>query len=197
MLRENKLYINQKKSEFFLKEIHYLGHIISHLGIHMDLEKLEVIKGWPIPTNLHELQSFIGMSTYYRRFIEKFLYIAGPLHDLTKKNIKFLWFKKEIYAFEKLKGKLIFEHIVVHSDLPKPFEVQCDTCGHSLGAVLLQEGHAIAYESRILNDCKKNLGIYEKELLAILHALNTWKHYLLGTPFILCMDHKSLNYFLM
>ena len=70
VLRDNKLYINQKKSEFFLKEIQYLGHIISQAGIRMDPEKLEVIKGWPIPTNLHELRSFIGMCAYYRCFIE-------------------------------------------------------------------------------------------------------------------------------
>ena len=70
------------------------------------------------------------------------------------------------------------------SDLEKPFKVQCDACGHSLGLVLLQEGHATAYKSRRLNKNEKNLGIYEKELLAIMHALAMWKHYLLGTPFI-------------
>ena len=113
------------------------------------------------------------MCAYYRRFIEKFLYIAGPLHNLTKKNVKFVWSKRENNAFEKLKCKLISEPILVLPDLSKPFEVQCDACGHSLGAVLLQEGHAIAYESRRLNEHKKNLVIYEKELLAILHALAT------------------------
>ena len=98
-------------------------------------------------------------------------------------------------TFEKLKGKLISKPTLVLLDLTKPFEVQCNACGHSLGAVLLQEGHAIAYKSRRLNDHEKNLGIYKKELLAILHALDTWKHYLLGTPFILCTDHQSLKYF--
>ena len=81
-------------------------------------------------------------------------------------------------------------------DLRKPFKVQCDACGHSLGAVLLQEGHAIAYKIWRLNEHEKNLGIYEKELLAIMHALDTWKHYLLGTPFVLCTNHQSLKYFL-
>ena len=77
-MRENKLYINQKKSEFFLEEIRYLGHIISKDGIRMDPEKLEVINGWPEPRNLHELRSFIGMCVYYRRFIENISLIAGP-----------------------------------------------------------------------------------------------------------------------
>ena len=83
----------------------------------MDPKKLEVIKGWPIPKNLHELWSFIGMRAYYRRFIEKFSYIAGPLHDLTKKNIKFVWSKKENDAFEKFKGNLISELFLVLLDL--------------------------------------------------------------------------------
>ena len=115
---------------------------------------------------------------------------------LTKKNVKFVWSKKENNAFEKLKGKLIFKPVLILSDLVKSFKVQCNVCMHSLGTVLLQEGHAIAYKSRSLNDHEKNLGIYEKELLVILHALDTWKHYLLGTPFILRTDHQSLKYFL-
>ena len=81
-LRANKLYVNGKKSEFFLNEIRYLGHIISKEGIKMDPEKLKVIDEWPQPKNLHEVRSFLGMCSYYRRFIEKFSIIAGPLHDL-------------------------------------------------------------------------------------------------------------------
>ena len=105
-LRDNKLYINQKKSEFFMQEIQYLGHIISKDGIRMDPEKLEVINGWPEPRNLHELRSFIGICAYYRCFIEKFSFIAGPLHDLTKKKVKYEWTAKEQKAFEMLKQRL-------------------------------------------------------------------------------------------
>ncbi|MCO5592508.1 hypothetical protein L7F22_046511 [Adiantum nelumboides] len=99
-LRDNKLFINQKKSEFFLQEIQYLGHIISKSGIRMDPSKLEVIKEWPNPRNLPELRSFIGMCAYYRRFIEKFSLIAGPLHDLTKKNVKYVWTERKQEAFD-------------------------------------------------------------------------------------------------
>ncbi|MCO5606112.1 hypothetical protein L7F22_060299 [Adiantum nelumboides] len=192
-LRDNKLYVNQKKSEFFLQEIQYLGHIISKNGIRMDPAKLEVIKDWPNPRNLHEVRSFIGMCTYYRRFIEKFSLIADPLHDLTKKNVKYVWTEKRQQAFDTLKQKLITQPVLTLPDLSKPFEVQCDACGDCLGAVLLQEGHAIAYESRRLSSDEQILGIYEKELLAVLHALDSWKHYLLGTPFILQTDHQSLK----
>ena len=86
-LRQNKLYVKTKKSEFFLEEIQYLGHIISKEGIRMDLDKLKVIEDWPVPKNLHKVQSFIGMCSYYRRFIAKFFVIAGPLHDLTNKKV--------------------------------------------------------------------------------------------------------------
>ncbi|MCO5571372.1 hypothetical protein L7F22_025110 [Adiantum nelumboides] len=162
----------------------------------MDPEKLKVIEEWPQPKNLHELRSFIGMCAYYRRFIEKFSVIAGPLHDLTKKKVKFQWTDKEEKAFKTLKSKLVSESLLKLPDLSKPFEVHCDACGDSLGAVLLQNGHPIAYESRRFNDQERVLGIYEKELLAAIHALESWKHYLLGTPFVLQTDHQSLRYFM-
>ena len=196
VLRSQKLYINLKKSEFFLEEIQYLGHIISKMGIRMDAKKLEVIKALPIPKNIHERRSFIGMCAYYRCFIAQFSSIAGPLHNLTKKNVRFVWSHKQEEAFKMLKEELILQPILVFPYLEKPFKVQCDACGHSLGAVLIQEGHAIAYESRRLNEHEKNLGIYEKELSTIMHALDIWKHYLLGTLFIFCTDHQSLKYFL-
>ena len=114
------------------------------------------------------------MCAYYRRFIEKFSLIASPLHDLTKKNIKYVWSSKENKAFETLKQKLTSQPVLILPDLSKPFEVQCDACGDCLGAVLLQEGHAIAYdERRRLHNEEKTLGIYEKELLAVLHALES------------------------
>ena len=195
-LRDNKLYVNGKKSEFFLQEIQYLGHIISKDGIRMDPEKLRIIEEWPQPKNLHELCSFIGMCSYYRRFIQKFSIIAGPLHDLTKKKVKFQWTARENNAFLMLKEKLMSKPVLVLPDLTKPFEVECDACGDCLGAVLQQEGHAIAYESRCLNEQERVLGIYEKELLAVIHALDSWKHYLLGTPFIIRTDHQSIKYFM-
>ena len=128
--------------------------------------------------------------------LAKFSQVAGPLHDLTKKSVKYLWTAKEKKAFDMLKEKLTTQPVLKLPDLSKPFEVQCDACGDCLGVVLLQEGHAIAYESRRLNANERVFGIYEKELLAVLHALETWKHYLLGTPFILRTDHQSLKYFM-
>ena len=114
----------------------------------MDPKKLKIIQEWSQPTNLHELQSFIGMCSYYRRFIANFSVIAGPLHDLTKKKVKFQWTARENTAFNVLKEKLMTQPLLILPDIKKTFEVHCDACGKSLGAVLSQEGHPIAYESR-------------------------------------------------
>ena len=122
------------------EEIQNVGHIISRDGIKIDPSKLEVIKGWPNPRNLHELRSFIGMCAYYRRFIAKFSQVAGPLHDLTKKSVKYIWSAKEQKAFDMLKEKLTSQPVLKLPDLSKPFEVQCVACEHCLGAVYSKKG---------------------------------------------------------
>ena len=116
----------------------------------MDPNKLKIIQEWPQPLNLHKLRSFIGMCSYYRKFIEKFSIIARPLHDLTKKRVKFQWTAKENEAFNEIKKRLMIGPLLVLPNLKKTFEVHCDALGNSLGAVLSQEGHLIAYESRCL-----------------------------------------------
>ncbi|MCO5570242.1 hypothetical protein L7F22_023961 [Adiantum nelumboides] len=89
MLRKEKLVVNRKKSEFFIEEIHFLGHIVSKDGVRMDLAKIKAIQNWPEPVNLHEVRSFLGLCSYYRRFIPFFAEIAAPLHDLTRKGVVF------------------------------------------------------------------------------------------------------------
>ena len=122
--------------------------------------------------------------------------IVGSLHDLTKKKVPYVWTPKEQSAFNELKAKLMTQPLLVLPDLKKPFEVHCDACGDSIGAVLSQEGHPIAYESRRLHEQEKNLGVYEKELISVIHVLESWKHYLLGTAFVIYIDHQSIQYFL-
>ncbi|MCO5601836.1 hypothetical protein L7F22_055961 [Adiantum nelumboides] len=90
-LRKNELHINAKKSEFFLNKIHYLAHIVSHNQVRMDPAKIQVIKDWPPLTTVHDVRSFLGLCSYYRRFIRGFAHVAAPLHDLTKKRIPFYW----------------------------------------------------------------------------------------------------------
>ena len=116
---------------------------------------------------MHELRSFKGVCAYYRCFAKKLSYIARPLHDLKNKNSIFVWSKKESDLIETLKDKLISQSILILSNLSKPFEVHCDAFGNSLRAMLLQKGHAITYENRRLIEHEKNVGMYEKKLLAI------------------------------
>ena len=194
-LRQNKFIVNGKKSEFFMTEVHYLGHIVSKEGVQMDPDKIKAIMEWPELKNVHDIRSFLGLCSYYRRFVKWFVVVAGPLHDLTKKTVQFKWTRIEKEAFESLKFYISREPVLTVPDLSKPFEVQCDASGECVGAVLNQEGHAIAYESKRLQGAEKTVSTYEKELMAVIHALKMWKYYLMGSEFIIRTDHQSLRYF--
>ncbi|MCO5557617.1 hypothetical protein L7F22_011183 [Adiantum nelumboides] len=187
MLRKERLVVNGKKSEFFMEEIHFLGHIVSKDGVRMVPTKIKAIQDWPEPVNLHEVRSFLGLCSYYRRFIRFFAEIAAPLQDLTRKGVVFRFSERKQQAFKLLKKKLTTEPVLILPDLRKSFQVQCDACGSSIGAVLMQDGHVIAYESRVFRGPEKHMQIYEEELLALIHALESWKHYLLGVYFY-CAD---------
>ena len=126
---------------------------------------MKVIDEWPVPKNLHEVRSFIGMCSYYRRFIANFSIIAGPLHDLTKKKVKFQWTLKEHTAFLTLKQRLMSQPLLKLPNLKKPFEVHCNASVDSVGAVLSQEGQQIAYERFHLHLEERTLGIYKELLL--------------------------------
>ncbi|MCO5556315.1 hypothetical protein L7F22_009862 [Adiantum nelumboides] len=112
------------------------------------------------------------------------------------KGVPFSWGVTEVTAFQKLKDKITTGPVLILPDLQKSFEVYCDACGRSLGAVLMQEGRVIAYESRLFSKPEMTAQIYEKELLAVIHALTQWRHYLLGADFTVFTDHQSLRYFL-
>lgn len=130
----------------------------------MDPAKVEAIKNWPQPKNLHEVRSFLGLCSYYHRFIRRFAKLVSPMHALQKKGTVFVWTEKENMAFEVLKEKLTTDPVLILPDLRKAFQVQVDACGNNgIGAVLMQEGRVIAHESRILQPAEKHLQIYEKE----------------------------------
>ncbi|MCO5579272.1 hypothetical protein L7F22_033126 [Adiantum nelumboides] len=190
-LRSHRLLINAKKSEFFLEEIHFLGHVVSKDGVRMDPAKIEAIKTWLNLKTMHDVRSFLGLCSYYRRFIQNFAEIASPLHALQKKGITFRCTQKEIFAFNLLKEKMTSGPMIVLSDLKKSFVVQCDACGSSIGAVLMQDGKVVAYESKTLQGPKKTMQVDEKELSAVIHVLLSWKHYLLGADFVVQTDHQT------
>ncbi|MCO5580994.1 hypothetical protein L7F22_034870 [Adiantum nelumboides] len=149
MLRKKRLVVNEKKSEFFMEEIHFLGHIVFKDGVRMDPAKIKAIQDWPEPVNLPKVRSFLELCSYYRRFICFFAEIAAPLHDVTRKGVVFRFGERQQQAFKLLKEKLTTEPVLILPDLRKSFQVQCDACGSNIGAVLMQDGHVIAYESRV------------------------------------------------
>jgi len=195
-LKVNSLLINRKKSEFFLEEIAYLGHIITRNGIMMDQKKIQSVIDWPTPRDVHDVKSFLGMCAYYRKFISHYSEIASPMHELTKKSVSFHWAEKQIESFIKLKQAIVSRPVLIIPDFTKPLTVIADASELGLGAVLAQGGHPIAYESRKFNKTEKEYVVYDKELLAVVHALRVWKHYLMATDFLVYTNHQSLRHFL-
>ncbi|MCO5576653.1 hypothetical protein L7F22_030468 [Adiantum nelumboides] len=125
--------------------------------------RMHLLKSWPDLKTVHDVRSFLGLCSYYRRFIRNFAEIASPLHALQKKGVTFRWTQKEISAFNLLKEKMTSDPVIVLPDLRKSFVVQCDACGSSIGAVLMQEGRVVAYESRILQGPEETMQIVHME----------------------------------
>ena len=143
------LFAKLSKCEFGLTEILYLGHIIGQYGVKVDMEKIKAIIEWPRPKNITELRGFIGICTYYRKFVNRFSQITSPLTDLTKKYAFHSHEGDEKY-FQKMKEVIINCLIMALPDFSKPFVLECDASGECIGAVLKQGQHLIAFESRNL-----------------------------------------------
>ncbi|GJT93885.1 putative reverse transcriptase domain-containing protein [Tanacetum coccineum] len=138
LLRKEKLYAKFLKCEFWLQEVHFLGHVVNHDGIHVDQSKIEVVKSWKAPTTPSEVRSFMGLAGYYRRFIENFSKIAKPLTSLTQKNQKYEWGEKQEEAFQTLKDNLCNAPILSLPDGVEDFVVYCDASNQGLRCVLMQ-----------------------------------------------------------
>ena len=146
------------------------------------------------PKNVTEVRSFLGLVGYYRKFIKDFAKISAPLTCLTNKNLVFMWDVDCDNAFQRLKRALTTTPVLVLPDGSKPFVVYTDACGIGLGTVLMQEGRVIAYGGRQLRVHEKNYPTHDLKLAAIVFALKSLRHYLLGERFELFTDHKSLKY---
>ncbi|GJZ58234.1 putative reverse transcriptase domain-containing protein [Tanacetum coccineum] len=194
LLRKEKLYAKFSKCEFWLQEVHFLGHVVNHDGIHVDPSKIEAVKSWKAPTTPSEVRSFLGLAGYYRRFIENFSKIAKPLTSLTQKNQKYEWGEKQEEAFQTLKDNLCNAPILSLPDGVEDFVVYCDASNQGLGCVLMQRDKVIAYASRQLKSHEKNYTTHDLELGAVVFALKIWRHYLYGTKSVIYTDHKSLQH---
>jgi hypothetical protein len=172
----------------------FLGHIISNGGISVDPAKVKEIVAWSIPSTVTDVRSFLGLVGYYRRFIEGFSKIAKPMTSLLEKGREFKLDEKCQDSFDQLKKRLMSPLVLVMPDLQKGFDIYCDAYGQGLGCVLMQERHVIAYASRQLRKHELNYPTHDLELAAVVHALNIWRHYIMGTKCQVYTDHKSLKY---
>jgi hypothetical protein len=193
-LTEHQLYAKFSKCMFWLEEIQFLGHILSAKGIAVDSIKVKDILEWKPPTTIHQVQSFLGLAGYYRRFILDFSKIVKPITGLLKNDTKFDWSSKCNEAFEQLKVLLTTALVLAQPDVEKPFDVYCDASGSGLRCVLMQEGRVKAYASRQLHQHEEHYPTHDLELATIVHALKIWRHYLLGNTCHLYTDHESLKY---
>ncbi|XP_031376081.1 uncharacterized protein LOC116191022, partial [Punica granatum] len=172
----------------------FLGFVVSAQGIQVDEEKVRAIQEWPNPTSVSNVRSFHGLASFYRRFVKDFSSIAAPLTEVIKKNVGFRWGEEQEKAFQLIKEKLTNAPLLSLPNFSKTFEIECDASGVSIGAVLMQEGRPIAYFSEKLSGAALNYPTYDKELYALVRALETWQHYLWPKEFVIHTDHESLKH---
>ncbi|KAM0018968.1 putative nucleotidyltransferase, Ribonuclease H [Helianthus debilis subsp. tardiflorus] len=194
LLRKEQLYAKFSKCDFWLREVHFLGHVVNKDGIHVDPSKVDSIKNWPAPRTPKEIRQFLGLAGYYRRFIKDFSKIAQPLTLLTQKGVVYHWGNAQELAFQHLKDRLCSAPILSLPEGTDDFVVYCDASIQGLGCVLMQRDKVIAYASRQLKVHEKNYTTHDLELGAVVFALKLWRHYLYGTKCAIYTDHRSLEH---
>ena len=197
-LIEANLKLKPSKCLFFQKSVKFLGHIVSEKGIQTDPEKTEAIQNWPRPKNQKQVRSFVGICSYYRRFIKKFADIARPLHKLCEKSSTFQWTEECEEAFTKLKEALMSPPILAYPKMGSNFILDTDASDKAVGAVLSQEQEGqekvIAYMSKAMNVHERNYCVTRKELLAVICALRNFHSYLYGQEVLLRTDNAAVSW---
>ena len=173
-LRSHHLFAKLSKCEFGCKTIGYLGHVITGEGVAVEPDKIQVIRDWPLPKTLKALRGFLGLYGYYRRFIAKYSQLAAPLTELLRKDA-FIWTPVATQAFQKLQEALTQTPVLQLPDFSLPFVVQTDASGTGVGAVLLQNGHPIAYFSKQMTPRLQAASTYAREMFAITEAVKKWR----------------------
>ncbi|XP_071927614.1 uncharacterized protein [Coffea arabica] len=193
LLRRHELQVKMSKCAFAQQQIDYLGHIINAEGVQADPQKTVAIKNWPIPQTIKELRGFLGLTGYYRRFIQGYGKITKSLTDLVKKN-QFQWHDRATQAFKRLQEVMSSPPILAQPNFTQEFIVKTDASRNGIGAVLMQKRRPLAFFSKALGTKHQALSVYEKEMLAIVTAILKWRAYLVGRHFIIKTDHQSLKY---
>ena len=156
ILRKHDFYCKLKKCEFEKSELKFLGHLVGAAGIRVDPDKVKAVLAWPQPDSLPKLRSFLGLATYFRKFILGFAAMVAPLHHLTKNDVPYIWSSDCQIAFDAVKEALTSAPTLRMPDPELPYELICDASGHGVGAVLLQDGQPVAYESRAYKPPERN-----------------------------------------
>ena len=159
-LSQAGLKLHPHKYQLLQSTVQFLGHVVSTEGLLPDPSKTAKVEQWPVPTSVKETQQFLGLASYYQRFIKNFAMVAGPLHKLTEKKTPFQWTNQCQEAFEKLKSQLVSAPILTLPNWSKPFILDTDASDNGIGAVLSQmhdgKEHVIAYASRVLTKAERN-----------------------------------------
>jgi RNase H-like domain found in reverse transcriptase/Reverse transcriptase (RNA-dependent DNA polymerase) len=200
-LREHDLYLKPEKCKFDVQEVEFFGLIVQPNRLSMDPTKLAGIKDWPAPTNVKGVRSFLGFGNFYRRFIRHFAELARPLKDLTQKDKVFDWTSECQTVFDVLKERFGKSPVLLMPDPAKSFVIESDASKFATGAVLRQKDengdwHPCGFISHLFDATQRNYKIYDRELLGIVRASETWRHYIQGSPHPITIfsDHKNLTF---
>jgi hypothetical protein len=198
-LRKADLRLHPQKCKWASSEISYLGHKINREGMKVDEAKIETIKNWPVPETLKALRGFLGLCSYYRRFVKDFAKIATPLHKLLRKDVKFEWIDECQVAFETLRAALMSTPVLGYADMSKPFILTTDASTESIGYILSQldedgQEHPLSFSGRSLRNCEKRWSITEIEGLALVEGIKENYPFLATSPFTIVSDHISLKW---
>ena len=201
-LQEAGMRLHFDKSVFHVKEVEYLGLILTMEGICMDDTKITAVQDWPTPKNLNEVQSFLGFANFYQQFIKKYSRTAVPLTELTKKEETFTWGNSQERVFQELKEKFTSAPILASFDPGQQIIIETDASDQALGSCLCQPDtenclHPVTYRSRKFSGPELRYDVHDKELLAIVNAFQEWRPYLEEAKYTVDMysDHKNLAYF--
>ena len=198
--KKHNLYFKQSKYDFDMEEILILGVIVGRGQVKMEQEKIKAVKEWKTPMKIKDVESFLGFTNFYRRFIQNFSHTAKPLNELKGKK-EWKWEEEHQKAFEELKEKITSQPVLALPKREEKFRVETDVSEHAIGGVLSQEQEGkwkpIAFLSRMIQLAERNYEIYNKKLLAIVEALAKWRQYLLDAAetFEIWTDHENLKYF--
>ncbi len=194
--QQANLKLKPSKCQFLRTEVTFLGHVVSQDGIRPDPANTDRVRTWPTPRTPTQVRSFLGLCSYYRRFVKNFAKIAAPLHRLTQKGATFDWSLECEDAFTSLRDALTHPPIMAYPDPSQPFIIYTDASHAAIGCVLSQthnrQERVVAYASHVLTAAERRWSTYDRELWAIVWSIRHFRHYLASTQFTVVTDHKPL-----